>query len=455
MSTCNFTQTIASSECIGDSLVKINNNFTNLDNTLCSALDRIPDRELSSNRNIFIDSTLGNDSTADGTIGSPFKTIAAAVTFYLKNVWPKGVSPIFQLQPGTPTNPKVYKGAHIQIYPSYSIGRALRQDDAPTNTDPYTYYNADSTFYIQGYNTTDPSTVIIDSFFTVSRTGGTGIVFYNAAGLKITAPKCDLVISNVTFRYNAVGNLPEYAGTDQLYNLRTDEASHLIVSDARVVVVKNCILRQMVDPNTYDVDDPRTDTSSYKYMLGIGFYNCQYARLDDSITVSGTMRYIAKTSRSELNFYNCEIILQNSPRFLALFEIEYGGTLSISRASTTEWTLSFTGSCGTPITTTTGTKNWFNYIFVNYYSAQFGGYGHGFIPQGIDCPSQTSAYPLVWPNNTTSVELVHRGLWYSTPSGINYPLGSASIWERTYYYYFDNGTYASEPGVNTTRIIGN
>lgn len=36
MSTCNFTQLIRASECIGDSLVKITDNFTNLDNAVCS-----------------------------------------------------------------------------------------------------------------------------------------------------------------------------------------------------------------------------------------------------------------------------------------------------------------------------------------------------------------------------------------------------------------------------------
>ena len=41
MSTCNYTQQIAASECIGDSLVKINNNFSNLDNSLCTAVQDI------------------------------------------------------------------------------------------------------------------------------------------------------------------------------------------------------------------------------------------------------------------------------------------------------------------------------------------------------------------------------------------------------------------------------
>ena len=36
MSTCNLTQTISENECIGDSLVKINTNFGNLDTSICS-----------------------------------------------------------------------------------------------------------------------------------------------------------------------------------------------------------------------------------------------------------------------------------------------------------------------------------------------------------------------------------------------------------------------------------
>jgi len=42
MSDCNFTEFINSSECVGDSLIKINNNFTTLDNVVCSLLGASP-----------------------------------------------------------------------------------------------------------------------------------------------------------------------------------------------------------------------------------------------------------------------------------------------------------------------------------------------------------------------------------------------------------------------------
>lgn len=41
MAICNSVQNIASSECIGDSLVKINNNFSNLNNDACTLLTLI------------------------------------------------------------------------------------------------------------------------------------------------------------------------------------------------------------------------------------------------------------------------------------------------------------------------------------------------------------------------------------------------------------------------------
>jgi Tfp pilus assembly protein PilV len=41
MSNCTFTKPIVSSECIGDSLVKINDNFANLDNNLCQIQDTV------------------------------------------------------------------------------------------------------------------------------------------------------------------------------------------------------------------------------------------------------------------------------------------------------------------------------------------------------------------------------------------------------------------------------
>lgn len=42
MSICNFTQLIDSSECVGDSLVKINNNFTTLDEIVCTLVGASP-----------------------------------------------------------------------------------------------------------------------------------------------------------------------------------------------------------------------------------------------------------------------------------------------------------------------------------------------------------------------------------------------------------------------------
>ena len=49
MSTCNFTQVIQQQECIGDSLVKINNNFGSLDDNLCNTISNI--QSLSANLN--------------------------------------------------------------------------------------------------------------------------------------------------------------------------------------------------------------------------------------------------------------------------------------------------------------------------------------------------------------------------------------------------------------------
>ena len=52
MATCKYTELIDSSECVGDSLVKINNNFANLDGGLCTANDNV--NILDNNINSFI-----------------------------------------------------------------------------------------------------------------------------------------------------------------------------------------------------------------------------------------------------------------------------------------------------------------------------------------------------------------------------------------------------------------
>ena len=41
MSTCNYTTTIADTDCVGDSRITINTNFSNLDNGLCNLLNTV------------------------------------------------------------------------------------------------------------------------------------------------------------------------------------------------------------------------------------------------------------------------------------------------------------------------------------------------------------------------------------------------------------------------------
>lgn len=434
-------QTIFPSECLGDSLWKINSNAQDFDTRLLSLSGRTPRRSLDDNGayEIWIDSGTpgGNDATADGTPARPFRTIAAAVSFYGKEVASKGISARFRLSPGTVAQPKVYKGALIYLgHDGVSAGGgALRNKDTASVGDPYQYYSVDRTMYFIG-DTNDPRTVVIEPMFHYSRV--TGIDFWNAYNLYINFPNGTVIVQGITFRYNAVGNLPGYTGGDQFYNEKTDTATYLVFDHCHYARAHKCRFEQMIDPNLYDVMQPgwtwvggSVTQPSAKYMFGIAYYNCRFGRITE-ITVSGTMRYIAKSSGSELAFEAPgQITLENNPRFFGFFEVEGGGSIIIDKTfsgsgyADPNYQLRFTGSgCGAPITLG---KSWWNYTFLNFESKWFTPQG-GPRPQAIMCPSQGATPKLFWPTNTT-----HRLMYvdsYYTQTGIN---------NNVFYWYNDSG----------------
>lgn len=95
MSTCNFTQVIQQQECIGDSLTKINNNFSNLDDNLCSTISNI--QSLSANLNASLSAVQAATAFAV-PIGTIIQYVAAtAPTGWLicnGNVVPDGVGTV-------------------------------------------------------------------------------------------------------------------------------------------------------------------------------------------------------------------------------------------------------------------------------------------------------------------------------------------------------------------------
>lgn len=440
---------ISPAECLGDSLFKINNNASNFDTRIDTLSGRTPTRAFytgGTDDSIWIDSGfLGNDATADGTPTKPFKTIAAAVTYYYKSVYPKGVAARFRLSPGTSTVPKIYKGAHVYLS-GCVFGSSVRNADNASIGNPYTYPGGDRTIYFIG-DVVDPRTVVIEPIFSYSR--GTGIDYWNSHGLLIDAPEGSIVVQGISFRYNAVGNLPGYTGSNQFYNDKTDISHHLLLNHCHYARVEKCIFEQMIDPNLYDVMQAgwswaggSISQPSAKYMLGIGFYNCRFARISE-ITVTGTMRYIAKSAGSELAFEQPgQITLQNNPRFYGMFEVEGGGVIICDKVypgtgyNDPNYSLRFVGSCGSTITT--GGKQWYNYTFLNFESKGITP-GRGAIPQHITWPSQGATPAFQWPTNVT-----RRSMWvdtYYTQTGIN---------NNVFYIYSDSGR---TPGTGNPRNV--
>lgn len=433
------------SECLGDSLYKINSNALDFDTRLVSLSARTPQRAFgdTNNYDIWIDSGVsGNDLTGNGTLSRPFKTIAAAVSYYSREVAPKGVSARFRLAPGVPSGPKVYKGATCLLGQSTSAGsNSSRNRNAPTISNPYETYTGDRTLHFLG-DPDNPDLIVIESTFTYAR--GTNVDFWNANGLLIDYPEGSVIVSGITFKYNAVGNLPSYNGSDQYYNDKTDKATHLTFSNCHYAKVDNCRFEQMIDSNNYDISEPGwTGTNglitqpSQKYMFGINFDRCYKARITE-ITIAGTMNYIAKSKASNLSFeVPGSITLENNPRFYSLFSVEEGGSVSIEQIwqgslegfTDTNYTLRFSGACAAPLTS--GGKRWYNYTFSNYETRFTTSSNGASGPQAILCPSQGASPSLIWPTNTTP-RLLYVNSYY-TQTGIN---------NNVYYNYVDTGRTA-------------
>jgi len=442
------------SECLGDSLYKINNNAADFDTRIVDLTAKGPRRGFDqTGENIWIDSgPLGSDESGDGTKNNPFKTIAAAVTYYSKFVASNGYSAKFRLVAGTsPATARVYKGAQIDLA-GFGAGGALRNKDVATALDPYQTYPADRSMYFIGTDFSteaiaSPGCVVIEPLFVYSRTPL--VDFWNAYGLNINWPGGSVIVQGITFRYNAINNLPGYTGVNQQFNDKTDIATHLVFKHCNYAAVDKCVFEQLINSNTYDISDSGfTGTKglvtqvSNKYMFGIEFNNCRYGKIRE-ITVTGDMRSIAKCNGSEISFEAPGVItLQNTPRFYGLFEIENGGSIIVdpiytgSGFSDSNYSLRFTGNCASPLIV--GGKQWFNYGFVNFNSKNFAPQG-GPRPQGIQWPSRGATPSFVWRANTSQQLLWPEALVNQT--GLN---------NNVFYQYVDSG---KTPGTGSPRNV--
>lgn len=407
-------------------------------------------------RFIFIDSTLGNDSTADGTSSRPFQTILAAAEFWASNCETRGQGVVFKLV-GTAAAPRTYKGCHLYFNPGrVSVSGATAKDPgvlASLGTgDPATYMSRDRTIFFQG-NVEEPQGVIIEPIFWRARgrpDTGQDRNFYNGNCLRIEAPGLAIIVEGITFRYNPVGRLPNYTGNDPLYNATMDYYAHVDFLNCQLASVGRCIMNGCYDSTSEpNPGYAKTTTQASKYMHGIGWYNCQYPRVR-SLTVTGSLRYICKVSggigNDGLRFDNPgTITLQNNPRFLALFEVEYGAGFIVDwisnpnvqffpYTSTTYpdfasgYSLTFinpttTGACGT---VRAGTE-WQNRTFTNFNSF------FASADPWIHFPSENSNPAFTWPTNTQRVQMVHQ----SNPG-------------TTFYRYY---AIADIPPNNTTRNV--
>jgi hypothetical protein len=86
MSTCNFTQSIPASQCIGDSLVTINSNFNSLDTNVCTLQKNYNDllsfTSMLSTYAVYtqVESVIGSTETINGFIGKT--TLARGTGFF-------------------------------------------------------------------------------------------------------------------------------------------------------------------------------------------------------------------------------------------------------------------------------------------------------------------------------------------------------------------------------------
>lgn len=401
-------QFIDPTECIGDSLLKINNNAANFDTRIDTVSARVPSRVFNvdpGGRIIYIDSLFGNDATANGTEARPFATIAAAAAFYGRRAGLYGAAPIFQLQ-GTTLQPRVYRGAHLYFNTSHTQVSVATRADNPTFNAPNMNFGTgyDRTMYIRG-NVNDPGGVIIESFFNKSR--AESLDFWNSHGLYVEYQGGALIVEGITFRYNAINNLPGYTGSNQFFSDKTDFAAHLSLNHMYYASVRNCVFGQMIDPNILDVGYTQTATQASRYMYGLSFHNVFHPRIS-KITATGSMRYLVKCGYAGDGIYfepPGVIELQNNPNFYSFFEVELGGGIIIDPVTSFinnnlvtpyegNYTLKINGTLSAPKTIN---RSWWNFTYVHFEA----GYTH---PGGkinfLRAPTQNSSPPPPWPVNT-------------------------------------------------------
>jgi len=455
------------SECLGDSLWKINENAKDFDTRLVTLSGRTPRRAFGDGDTfeIWIDSGFaGNDDTADGTAGKPFKTIAAATRYYSKYVATRGGSARFRLVPGTSGNPRVYKGAGIYFGHDGVTGGGggKRMNDVPTVASPHdlpggVHGAVDRTIYFIG-DELNPDRVVIEPYFLYSR--GKGLDFWQSYNLLIDYPNGSVIVNGITFRYNAIGNLPAYTGGDQFYMEKTDYAYLILFQHLHYARVDKCRFELFMNPNTQSsiqsgwvgpVGSLTQPTA--KYTACIAYHRTRFGRIGN-ITIAGgspdhtAIRYIVKCSGSRLEFEPTgQITLFNNPRFFGLFEVEGGSTFNISTIwqggnvdeknesyIDTNYTLRFSGSCGAPIPD----RQWYNYTIVGFES-RWSYAAPGITFNEVQCPSQGATPAMNWPPNVT-----RRLLWVDQ-------LGtSTGTSNNVFYNYLDTGR---TPGTGNPRNV--
>jgi len=398
-------------------------------------------------RIIYVDSLLGkDDGTADGTSAKPFATLANAAAFYAQQCDPRGMGPVFKLVAGTSGNPRVYKGGDFYFYPDHRLFSCVDgnyKDLANANINDYNAFdrwqpNTDWTMHIQG-NPQDPTTVVIESFFTEARVLGSG--FWNGRGLNITYPKGNIYLSGISLRYNA-NNIPGYKGGSQYYISKTDNYNHLGLIDCHYAAIDNCIFQGIYqNPNAQEPYYTPTANQASNYMYGVDFTNCRYARIR-AIKVTGNLRYIARSNTSDLQFEAPGVItLENSPVFYAYFEVQSGGsiyngllagTIYANQGYAGNYQLKFSGAAGPVV------GNWKNHSIVNITDRGFRA-GGALAGQAIWFPSAGALPDRQLPATTTTQNFYVDA--YMTQLGVTNTVN---------YEYVDTG---STPGTGNPRAV--
>jgi hypothetical protein len=320
-----FTQNILDTECIGDSLVTINNNSQNLDTAVQELSGKVRTFTLSQDNTYYVNSSTstsswqgtvtvngGNDNTADGSPTAPFRTLSACAEFFYNKKDLGGGGLTIRLCPGS------YRGAFFR---GPSVG-------ANTTTPGFNTAIPGIENPIVSWHLSIVGSNQADTFINQYKEG----TFWSGSGINwrhLNFERMHANVQNVTFRYNP--SIDPIEGTDTIlrtYNMVTGNYNSYINVNNVTFESAPDILAGLRGQTTNNFTVPELISIGNKSYLNLGNITIDN-RVNGVINSStnATGRIFLSIYNHSLGYLYGTLTLSNSPKFNVIFYVGAYGRL--------------------------------------------------------------------------------------------------------------------------------